>query len=69
MKYAAHSNLPKLIVEAIMKAQNDRRGFRQNWDDIDAEVQKECIASWEGVVADQLLAAGIDSVQPRSVDR
>ena len=39
-------SLAQKIVDAILEDQNDRRGFRHNWEAIDEDVQVECIDSW-----------------------
>jgi hypothetical protein len=34
------------IVDGILADMNGRRGFRQNWDQIDEEIQAEVRAAW-----------------------
>ena len=42
------------IVNAILKDQNGRSGFDNNWDSIDEDIQKECISDWVDVVQKEI---------------
>jgi hypothetical protein len=42
------------IVGAILADLTDRRGLRHEWDRIDADIQAEIRATWEGLVRDVL---------------
>ena len=42
------------IVNAIEKDFTDRRGLRQEWEQIDAEMQAEIRASWTALVRKEL---------------
>lgn len=42
------------IVRAIVKDFTDRRGLRQQWDEIDDDVQAEILAKWQELVAKEL---------------
>jgi len=47
-------SLAQKIVDAILEDQNDRRGFRHNWEAIDEDVQVECIDSWVKITQKKL---------------
>jgi len=40
----------KKIVTAIVKDFTGRRGLRQEWEQIDEEIQEEIVAQWEELV-------------------
>jgi hypothetical protein len=42
------------IVKAIEKDFTDRRGLRQEWEQIDAEIQAEIRATWTAIVRKEL---------------
>ena len=46
--------LAKKIVEAILADMTDRRGLRQEWDGIDADIKKEIKETWIGLVVQEL---------------
>jgi hypothetical protein len=54
MSREARDAKSKEIVKAIVEDFTDRRGFRQNWEQIDEEIQKEIIAEWERLVEERL---------------
>lgn len=43
-------DVAKKIVDDILADFTDRRGLRQGWDEIDADIQKEIIESWREIV-------------------
>lgn len=47
-----------VIVERLLHDMNDRRGFRQNWDRIDAKTKRDIIATWRFIVSDALAEVG-----------
>lgn len=40
----------KKIVKEIIRDLTDRRGLRQEWEEIDADIQKEIITKWTKIV-------------------
>lgn len=42
------------ITKAILADLTDRRGFRQEWDGCDADIQAEIASTWERIVRDEL---------------
>ena len=54
----SNSKRAKAIVEAILCDMTDRRGLRQEWDQIDADIQKEIRAEWRRIVIAILDPAG-----------
>jgi trans-2-enoyl-CoA reductase len=42
------------IVEEIIKDLSDRRGLRQEWNQIDEDIQEEIRETWVGIVQDVL---------------
>jgi len=46
--------LAEKIVNAILKNQNGRSGFDNNWDSIDEDIQNECISDWVEVVQKEI---------------
>lgn len=51
------SDAAKKIVEAILQNLTDRRGLRQEWDQIDDEIQNEIREAWERIVDATLTAS------------
>ena len=43
--------IPRKIVDAIIKDLCDRRGLRQEFEQIDADTQEEIRRTWEDIVA------------------
>lgn len=39
----------ELIVEGIRRDFTDRRGLRQEWEQIDDDIQKEILAKWKSI--------------------
>lgn len=44
------SELAKKIVADILSDMTDRRGFRQEWDGVDEDIQTEIREVWEAIV-------------------
>lgn len=42
------------IVQAIYRDLHGRRGLRQTWDDIDADIQEEILEAWTAIVETKL---------------
>lgn len=42
------------VIRLILRDLTDRRGLRQEWEQIDDEIQAEIISSWEKLVASQV---------------
>jgi hypothetical protein len=58
---SAPSSKPPLatqIVDALKDDFTDRRGLRQAWEDIDADVQNEILEQWESLV-EKLIASAV----------
>lgn len=47
----------QIAADAIIEDICDRRGLRQEWEDIDEEVQAEIRALWEQIVSDAATAS------------
>lgn len=43
------------IVAALLRDMLGRRGFRQNWDEIDDDIKDEIVKQWEALVLAELL--------------
>lgn len=43
-------SIPAKIVSAILWDVTDRRGWRQEWDEFDRDIQKEIVQVWLGIV-------------------
>lgn len=50
----ADEAVARRIVATLLDDMNDRRGFRQNWDQIDTDTQQEIIAEWRRLVVEVL---------------
>ncbi len=48
---------PEDIVAAIIKDLTDRRGFRQEWDQCDAETREEIRSTWADIVRGMMFPA------------
>lgn len=46
--------LAERIVASIVEDMYGRRGFRQNWDDIDPETQDDIVSTWRRKVLAEL---------------
>jgi hypothetical protein len=47
----------KRIVEAIIEDFTDRRGLRQEWEQIDDDIRREIVRTWKAIVRKELDAA------------
>lgn len=54
MKKFNNLKLAKQIRKAILDDVTDRRGWRQEWDGFDADVQKDIKCAWDKLIADIL---------------
>jgi hypothetical protein len=45
-----NEKIAKAVAAAILHDLQGRRGLRQEWDAIDADVQKEILAAWAALV-------------------
>jgi hypothetical protein len=42
------------IAKRVLEDMTDRRGFRQEWDQCDKDVQKEILTAWEGIIRETI---------------
>lgn len=48
------SRASEYITEEIVKDLSDRRGLRQEWDNIDYDIQEEIKDNWKSIIRDVL---------------
>lgn len=48
---------PYFVVDAVVKDLTDRRGLRQEWEQIDEEIQQEIREAWAGIVESEIQRA------------
>ena len=53
-KYNEHVTVAGRIVEDIIHDMTDRRGLRQEWEQIDDDIQQEIVAVWRAIVEKRL---------------
>jgi len=54
---AVREDVAQIVVAEIIADLTDRRGLRQEWEQIDPGTRQEIVATWEGIVRRHLYGA------------